>query len=218
MRWLMNIKCALAFKQNFKRQRQTSDVTRLRIDIQLENTDWLECNPEISLSYTHTHTPDTFTQVSKKKKYWMKAKIKPPWLLILWLSFFLQPFFLLSSASYRAAACSHDAACSFWLLVEECANPEWRAERPHPHETHVQHFILGSNQVANISSLHEHVYTWECTHARMHTETHICVYGWVWKQGQCRAGSFNRWLQGLGRRASMDSKPTTAAKAERNEM
>lgn len=52
--------------------------------------------------------------------------------------------------------------------------------------------------------------------AHVHAEcTHLPV--WVGLKDRDSV-SFNRWLQGLGQRASMDSKPTTAAKAERTEM
>lgn len=128
---------------------------------------------------THTHTnlmgSHTFTPASGKNKWQNKNNRTPDSAIA-----FLQPFFLLSSASHRAAASSQDAACSFWLLVEKRANPEWRAE-PSPRETHVQRFILGSNQVANISSLHDHVYTWECTHActRTHAPTHTHTSVWM---------------------------------------
>lgn len=49
--------------------------------------------------------------------------------------------------------------------------------RASPQETHVQRFILGSNQAANISSLHEHVYTSGCTRVRTHTHTSVCMGG-----------------------------------------
>lgn len=52
-------------------------------------------------------------------------------------------------------------------------------------------------------------------HTCMHRNTHLPV--WVGLKDRDSV-SYSRWLQGLGQRASMDGKTTTAAKAERTEM
>lgn len=38
----------------------------------------------------------------------------------------------------QTAACRHDAACSSWLHIKKCVNPEWSAE-PHPPPPHPHH-------------------------------------------------------------------------------
>lgn len=62
---------------------------------------------------------------------------------------------------------------------------------------------------------------WPCVHSRTqktcvhtHTHGHICLFE---RQGRRDSVDFNRWLPCLGQRPSLDSKLTTAARAERNE-
>lgn len=152
--------------------------------------------------HTQTWWDHILSQKSATKaKEQMRGKIKPkhtPYFLIPCL----QPFLLLSSPAYRQQRVAMMPPVLLGSVVKNVSIQSGVQSPPTP-LTRSKHKQLA----------------WTCVHLRMHTCMHRNTHLPVWVGLKDRDSvSYNRWLQGLGQRASMDGKTTTAAKAERTEM